>query len=156
MNKDQIKNLMNKIRSYYPIFKLNDMQMKEWQKELEKYDEYDVLNALENYVNRGAEFSPKLNQLIFHLKTKEEKERSDLNKILIDCPLCKKTFKYTDFNRHYDKCLLIKCIINVEKKDGREVKYDELNKCSYNQLRDMYDRINPLKIDEVKRKVGIK
>ena len=35
-------------------------------------------------------------------------------------------------------------------------KYDELNKCSYNQLRDMYDRINPLKIDEVKRKVGIK
>ena len=153
MNKEQIKNLITKIKGYYPKFNLNSLSMNEWYKELAKYDEYDVLNSLENYVNRGSDFYPKLNQLTYHLKTIEEKKQNDLSNMLVDCPLCKKTINYMNFNKHYNKCLLIRSIIISENKAGRHTTYEELESCTYEYLRNMYDIEHKEEIESLKKNI---
>lgn len=152
MNKEQIKNLITKIKGYYPKFNLNSLSMNEWYKELAKYDEYDVLNSLENYVNRGSDFYPKLNQLTYHLKTIEEKQQTDLNNLVVDCPLCKKTINYLNFNKHYDKCLLIRCLIkDFEEENGVPHTYEELEKYDYATLRQVYDKLHKEDIEKIKK-----
>lgn len=161
MNKEQIKNLITKIKGYYPKFNLNSLSMNEWYKELAKYDEYDVLNSLENYVNRGSEYYPKLNQLTYHLKTIEQKQSNDLNNMYVDCDLCHKTVKYSDYDKHRRHCLALRALVTEINKDidrqisdakvhGEELilSYESVDNpsliaCTTEELEEMYQKYVP-------------
>ena len=87
---------------------------------------------------------PMLHYITKYLLTPEEKA-VDRNDYLVDCRLCQKTIPLSQYNNHYDKCLLIKTLIPILQKNGETVDYDSLNEYDYQTLDKVYDKYVPIK-----------
>ena len=144
MTKEETKELVKKIKVYYPFFKLEKEGLDEWYGRLKPYDYQDVLDKVEEHL-RGdkAEEPPKLHYITKFLKTPEEKKRYT-GDFIIDCNLCGKTMTLEEYDKeHYKKCLLIKSLIPILKARGEDVDYNKLDEYNYETLDRVWDKYNP-------------
>ena len=149
MTKQEVKDLINKIKVYYPLFNLDTEEaMNEWLTRLSPYDNQDVLRKLEEHLSgERADNPPKLHFITKYLKTIEEKERMG-NDYLIRCNLCNKEMYLSEYDSdHYEKCLTIKTLIPILKERGEDVDYETLESYDNTTLEKVLLKYMPLKKD---------
>lgn len=147
MTKNETLDFIKKIKAYYPMFKLEEEGVNEWASRLKNYDSEDILGKFEKHLEGeySANEPPKLHYLTKFLKTKEEKERASKD-YLIRCNLCGEEMYLSMYDGgHYEKCLLISSLIDLFRKRGQEVKYEELENYSVEKLSKIWDSYMPLK-----------
>ena len=149
MTKQEVKDLINKIKVYYPLFNLDTEEaMNEWLTRLSPYDNKDVLRKLEEHLSgERADNPPKLHFITKYLKTIEEKEKMG-NDYLIRCNLCDREMYLSEYDsNHYEKCLTIKTLIPILKEKGEDVDYETLESYDNTTLEKVLLKYMPLKKD---------
>ena len=104
MEKKQVINFMQRIKSHYQEFVIDDFKIDEWYKELKDYSEADVNAKLDNHLNSeeyGSQI-PKVHFLTKYLKKEQDKEKEI--KGSIQCTICHKFINKDEYERHYDRC----------------------------------------------------
>lgn len=143
MTKQETIGFIKKIKAYYPIFKLEEEGIDEWANKLKPYELEDVVEKFEEHLKgEKAEEPPKLHYITRFLKTAEEKEKYK-GEHIIYCNLCGKEMYYSQYDEHYGKCLLIKALIPILKRNGEDVDYDILNEYDFATLDKVWDKYNP-------------
>lgn len=124
MELKDVKLILRRIQSYYPNFMIDDFKTKEWYNELKKFDFDDVNRKLEEHM-RSADYGayePKLFYLTKYLKTKEEKEaKINYN---VNCQICGKLVKLSDYDSHFDRCSSVE-FINKQCMDMKDTEIDK-------------------------------
>lgn len=146
MTKEETKEVVKKIKVYYPYFKLEKEGLDEWHRRLKPYDYQDVLDKVEEHLKGDkAEEPPKLHFITKFLKTPEEKKRYT-GDFIINCNLCGKEMTLSEYdNEHYGKCLLIKSLLPILKAKGEDVSYEILDEYDYETLDKVWDKYQPTK-----------
>lgn len=127
MNIREVKEFIERIDMHYNTDHSKDEKyIKEWFKELKKYDKEDVERMLEEHLKSNfSNVPPKLYYLIKDLKTPEQKIK--MENIITNCTNCGKKLKLIDFDTHMDRCLKVSFI----KRNVKEYLNQEINEEDY-------------------------
>ena len=142
MNLKQTKELIEKIDIHYNTeHSKNDNFVKEWYKELKKYDVEDVNRRLEEHLkSEFSNSSPKLYYLTKGLFTPEQKIQ--MTNIYTNCQLCGKEVNVKDYDEHYEKCSHIDFIkTNVKKYLNQEINIEEYWNMSDDEIIKRWEKI---------------
>ena len=131
---------MERIKSHYQEFVIDDFKIKEWHKELCNYDVEDVNKKLNQHLKSelyGGQI-PKLYFLTSHLIPTREK-----GKIIhyeIECQLCGKSILDENYDLHYQRCLSTTEIKNdLKKYFDIDVSYEKLMSASKEEFDKLYN-----------------
>lgn len=104
MTYSDTKTLLNKIKSNYQNFYMNEFVVNEWHEELKDYSYEDVLKALDKHFRSEiyGEAIPKAYNLTRHLLKEDEKGRQGI--YYVKCQNCGAELQFTDYTTHIDKC----------------------------------------------------
>ena len=127
MTKAEVTDFLEKIKVNYNEFPIKeDYIFREWYKALKDYDAYDVYLKLEEHLSGDYKNNlPKPNFIIKYLKKSDEKLKPAIDYV-IDCNLCGKTVKLSDYSKHYEKCSSIKYLVKIMNEKGFKVEYSDL------------------------------
>lgn len=132
MERKETIEFMQRIKSHYQEFIIDDFKIDEWHKELKRYDYEDINKKFEEHLKSEVygEQIPKLYFLTKYLTPTEDKNK----KVNYDitCRLCGLNIPADKYDEHYDRC----CGANVIVSDIK--KYFNLT-VDYNQLMAMND-----------------
>ena len=134
MNTKEVKELFERIKSFYNMFVYDDKKILEWHKFLKDYDCGEVNNAFDNYVNNSYDNPP----LVYHLARGLNKiETPEENSWITCCDICGERITIynndmTDYEKHFRKCSKIDFI------DRMSMKFKKRNvaKCKYYEMSD--------------------
>ena len=104
MEKKQVINFMQRIKSHYQEFIIDDFKIDEWYKELKDYSEEDVNKKLDNHLN-SEEYGNQIPKVYFLTKylTKEQDKNNELVGSQ-QCNVCHKFIDIKEFETHFDRC----------------------------------------------------
>lgn len=155
MNRVEVTKLLNRIKANWNYFNVAEYVVDEWLRLLKPYDNYDVNLKLDNYIkNDEKDQPPTAKYMASYLLTPQEKANKTTD-ILIDCNLCHKTMRLSEYNNtHFKKCLLIKTLIPILKRKGNDVTYEALNEYDYTVLDKLYEKYGSLKTIEDMRRLN--
>ena len=104
MEKKQVIKFMQRIKSHYQEFIIDDFKVEEWYKELKDYNEEDVNKKLENHLNseQYGEQIPKIYFLTKYLIKEQDKDKQLTGSK--QCHICHKFINIDDFEKHFDRC----------------------------------------------------
>ena len=122
---------MERIKSHYQEFIIDDFKIKEWHKELQKYASADVNKKFEEHLKSSeyGEYIPKLYFLTKNLI--EEKDKGKIKKYIIKCQLCDKDVPDELYDEHYKKCSGAKTIVrDMKNYFNLTVDYEQIMKLS--------------------------
>lgn len=99
MTKTETIHFMQKIKSYYQNFSLEDYMVNEWADRLKEFDIEEAYKKLDMHLNgEYRNEPPKLHYITNALKkTKENLKAADVK---VKCSICGKTINYLDFDSH--------------------------------------------------------
>ena len=149
MNINDVKELLEKVDIHYGTnYSRVDLHIKEWHKELKKYDKEDVFRKLEEHLRGNfSNTPPKLYFLIKDLKKPEDQIK--LEKLLEKCNICGEYIKLTDFDKHYDRCLQISFIErNVKKYFNQQIIKSDYYAMSDEDLTKRFDKISKVVLEK--------
>ena len=147
MQKLEVIEFMKKIKAYYQTFSMEDYVVREWQEKLKPYDATDVYQKLEQHLNGELKDQiPKLHYIIRYLRTSAEKLRPAVD-YQIDCNLCGRTMRLSQYERHYDKCSSICYLLDILRKQDRSIDYQYLANISQEKFNQIYERYKPKKVN---------
>ena len=99
MTKQDVLDLMHKIKANYQEFAIEDYVINEWYERLKPFELDDVLARLEHHLNGEYQKKlPRLNYFINGLKTPEEKAKTSIVKIR--CSHCNKVIELDELDNH--------------------------------------------------------
>lgn len=99
MTKTETISFMQKIKSYYQEFIIEDYVINEWYEKLKPFDLDDVLARLDKHLNGEYQKKlPRLNYFVNGLKTPEEKAKTSVVKIR--CSHCNKVIGLDELDGH--------------------------------------------------------
>lgn len=95
---------MERIKSHYQEFIVDDFKIKEWHQELAKYDFEDVNQKLDEHLKSSeyGEYIPKLFFLTKYLIP--SKEKGMIKHYTVKCQLCCRDIPDTEYDIHYKRC----------------------------------------------------
>lgn len=95
---------MERIKSHYQEFIIDDFKIKEWHKELSKYDAEDVNKKFEEHLKSElyGDSIPKVYFLTKYLVPTEDKGKVIHHNVV--CQLCNQTIFDDDYDNHYKRC----------------------------------------------------
>ena len=101
MQLKEVESLNEKIDIHYNTeYSKNDNLVKEWYKELKKYDSVDVFRKLEEHLRSNfSNIPPKLFYLTKDLVTPEQK--ISMGMISTNCTICGRKLNLLDFENHF-------------------------------------------------------
>ncbi len=104
MTRKEVGELLNRIKSHYSTFKVDDYKMNDWLAQLKQYASEDVHKNFERHLKSEiyGDKEPRISFLISGLLTFEEKNSS--KGIMVKCNLCGKITNLENFNNHYTRC----------------------------------------------------
>lgn len=147
MTTTEVQRFIKKIKAYYPYFSLDSEEaLDEWFNKLKPYDKDDVIAKFEEHLNgeRALE-PPKLHFITRYLMTKEDKEKSK-NDYIILCNICGREMSLTEYDtKHYDRCLMIKTLVQILRERGEDVDYEELDTYDTSTLNRVLEKYLPIK-----------
>lgn len=157
MTKTETIQFMQKIKSYYQEFIIEEYVINEWYEKLKPFDLEDVTERLEKHLNGEYQKKlPRLNYFINGLKTPEEKAKTNI--IRIRCSYCNKVISLDELDSHTARHNSIAYIKSREKflnKSFNEEKLlnateKEFNKFYYKFIVELYC-VLPDKLEEKNR-----
>lgn len=143
MNTKEVKELFERIKSFYNMFVYDDKKILEWHKFLREYEPIEVNNNLDKYVSESNEQPPLVYTLIKGLeKTEKEPEKVYLMK----CEYCGAPMyvgkDMTDFLAHERECMKIDFIDRMSVKfRGKHVAMAKYYEMSKEELDEAYHQI---------------
>ena len=140
MKKSETKQLLNKIKAYYPNFYLEDYIVDAWVETLEPYEYEDSLEHFKEYLKNNPNKTPQPHVFIKGMLTPEEKKLAEKDYI-IDCNLCGKTMLYSNFEEHHKKCLLCKALETKAKEMKKDLTYEDFMRIDYEKLNKGYGHL---------------
>lgn len=150
MEKRETIQFMERIKSHYQEFVIDDFKIKEWHKELCKYDVDDVNKKLEEHLKSEVygDQIPKLYFLTKYLIPTDVKGKVKHN--MLECTLCGQSIFDDDFDKHYARCLASLTITkDLKKYFNLDVDYQKLMFLSEKDFNSVYERyLNKMLDDE--------
>lgn len=127
MEKRETIEFMNRIKSHYQEFIVDDFKIKEWYKELSKFDLEDVNKKLDEHLKSSeyGEYIPKLFFLTKYLIPSEDKGK--IKHYVVKCQLCNCDIPDSEYDDHYRRCSSANTIV-------RDMKLYFNSKADYQQL----------------------
>ena len=142
MTKEEVKELMKRIKSHYSTFTTDDFKFNEWFKELQNFDGKEVHKKLESHLNSPdfSEQEPKLYFLTRYLKPLNKNETS--NNYYLFCPICNECVRGENFDTHYGRCNSTRYIIKQTKKYlNKDLNRDVLMNMQEEEFNEKYDKL---------------
>ena len=104
MTREESKNLMKRIKEHYQDFIVDEGKIDEWHKYLKDYSYSDVSKKLDEHLSSQeyGQYIPKVAFLVKYL-TKEE-DKGKIEDYKIQCYLCKKFIKNSEYQEHFSRC----------------------------------------------------
>ena len=139
MEKKETINFMQRIKSHYQEFVIDDFKIEEWHKELKKYDYEDVNKKLEEHLSSETfgEQIPKLYFLTKYLIPTEDKGK--IRHYTVVCQLCGKEVADTEFDDHFIRCSAAQAIVrDLRKYFNLTVDYQQLMSMSSQRFEEVY------------------
>jgi hypothetical protein len=116
MEKRETIEFMNRIKSHYQEFIVDDFKIKEWHKELSKFDLEDVNEKLDEHLKNSeyGEYIPKLFFLTKYLIP--SKDKGKIKHYVVKCQLCNCDVPDSEYDNHYRRCSGANTIVRDMKK----------------------------------------
>ena len=116
MKKNEVNEILKRIKSNYQDFIVDDYKTNEWNKELKDYDFEDVMKKVEEHMRSEdyGSFPPKLYFLTKYLQTTSEKNTK--TNYLLQCTICGEYIPESEYDEHYDRCMDVDYIVRIRKK----------------------------------------
>lgn len=104
MERKETIDFMQRIKSHYQEFIIDDFKIDEWHKELKKYASEDVNKKFDEHLKSSeyGEYIPKLYFLTKNLI--EEKDKGKIKHYVVKCQLCNKDIPDELYEEHYTRC----------------------------------------------------
>lgn len=157
MEKRETINFMQRIRSYYQEFTMDDFKIEEWHSQLKDYDAKDVNERLDKHLKSETygDYPPKLNYILAGIiKTKD---KDAVRKYIIVCENCGRELDYFNYDAHIRKCNAIDYVIREMKKYlNKVVTREQLENMSDANFWDKYDAMLQIIKDKLPDKSGKK
>lgn len=138
MKKNEVKLIIDRIKANYPNSNFSLGIISEWEKVLANYDYSDISEELNDFLKANYTFAPRLNELTYHLKTIQEKEKDYT--YYVRCNLCGREFKLDELDKHQEKCILVHGIVGMYKEKGIKKDYEEFERENYENLEKKYGK----------------
>lgn len=141
MNKTETTNFMERIKSHYQEFIIDDFKVKEWYKELQNYDAEDVNRKLDEHLRSEVygENIPKLYFLTKYLTPSKDKGKVVHKKII--CNKCGYSFWDTEYDQHLQRCIEVHTVMRDMKKHYQmKLNYHDLMALSDERFEEVYQR----------------
>jgi len=143
MKKEQANDIIKKIKAYYYYFELDKDSIKIWTDKMLPYSFEDVDRKIEEHIiGEERQNPPKVQDLIRHLLTEEQKAKSK-DDYIVQCRLCKRWLPLKEHDEHYDRCLSIEYLVSVAKQKGEEFTREDLENCREDILNRLYEKYKP-------------
>lgn len=127
MTKTEVNKLLNKIKGYYNSqFFIDEYVIDAWYESMKDYDLEDAEKHLKDYLKENPDIAPKPHTFKRGLYTHEEKETMKNAKYTVECNLCHRWMPFSEYERHYDRCLDIQYLVSVAKSKGKDLSREEL------------------------------
>ena len=139
MEKKQVIEFMDRIKSHYQEFIIDDFKIKEWYDELKDYLYEDVSAKLDEHLRseQYGNYIPKVYFLTKYLT--KEKDKGIKNECTIACSICGKHILNTEMEEHYDRCISIQYLIkNSEKYFNKKLNREKLEQADDETFKKYY------------------
>jgi len=105
MTKQEVKDFMQRIKSHYQEFIIDEFKFNEWFNELEEYETTDINRKFEEHLKSEiyGNYIPKINFLTKGLR-KIGESGYDKSKMYVRCNLCHNNVALDKWNEHFDLC----------------------------------------------------
>lgn len=140
MERKDTMNFMQRIKSYYQEFAIDDFKIEEWHNQLKDYDTEDVNKRLDKHLKSElyGDNPPKLNYILAGIIKTEEKDK--VRRYNIQCANCGKILDYFNYDEHIRRCNAIDYVIREMKKYlKKDVTREQLENMSENTFWEKYD-----------------
>lgn len=148
MEKKETINFMQRIKSHYQEFVIDDFRIDEWHKELKKFDAEDVNAKFDEHLKNEfyGEQIPKLHFLTRRLIPSADKGK--IKHYTVVCQICGQAVFDTKYEKHYSRCSSASTIVrdlkqyfnlDVDKKKLMEMNDVAFEKAYQRYLNKMYD-----------------
>lgn len=131
MTKNEVADIMKRVKNNYQEFSIDEDKTSEWVGVLKDYLFDDVNNKLTEYLEDSYNQSkiPKVYALVKGLLTQDEKNELANGRYLTYCKICNKYIKEAEYEAHFDRCSSIKYILK---------QYDKYNIPNKPNAEDLY------------------
>lgn len=142
MIRNEVTELMKRVKSNYPSFIIDDFKINEWLDELKDYDNEDVHKKLEEHM-RNEEYNagpPKVYFLTRYLIKIKDKKTLDDYKVV--CPFCRERISYNNNGEHIDRCRSIDYIdTQCKKYHNKRIDKEAFKRMTQDQFDIKYNRV---------------
>lgn len=139
MSRKEVKDFMERIRSYYPNkFIVDSYKINEWNEVLQYYDKNDLNSRFEQH-QRNEEFKDKVPSLDFLIKYLTP-ITSKSNDFAYECSKCHKIFdSKKEYDAHYIRCMQISTMVrDMNKYFKKELTRENFSKYSDEEIQKFY------------------
>ena len=148
MDKKETIRFMERVKSHYQEFIIDDFKISEWYGKLKNYDAEDVNKKFDEHLSSEVygDSIPKIYFLTKYLTPTEEKGK--IKHYTIYCPKCGYEIPDTEFERHNQRCIEASTIVrdirkyfnqNLQKKKLMELSDEEFEKIYDNYIDKMLE-----------------
>lgn len=133
---------MQRIKSHYQEFVIDDYKFDEWYKELKNYDLEDVNQKLDQHL-KSEEYYNQVPKLYFLTKYLTPINKKGIKKnIIVCCPICNREVNFENFDNHYGRCSSIR-FINLQsiKYKGTGIDINMYQQMTDEKFEEKYDEI---------------
>lgn len=147
MTKTEVNKLLNKIKGYYNSqFFIDEYVIDAWYESMKDYDLEDAEKHLKDYLKENPDIAPKPHTFKRGLYTHEEKETMKNAKYTVECNLCHRWMPFSEYERHYDRCLDIQYLVSVAKSKGKDLSREELENSRDDVINGLLAKYPPTKL----------
>lgn len=139
MTREEVTNIVDKVKVYRQSFLVSDSVYREWSRILAPYDYADVSKKLDEYFQDGDNFGryPDPYYLTRYLRTIDEKKATP--NVSAICPICKKQMNPIDYRKHYDRCSSANYLsVQSKKHFGKTLSHQKLMEVTQEQFDEYY------------------
>lgn len=157
MTKSEVNEFLKNIKAYYNDFFYDSNTVKVWCEELDKFSKEDLYVRLREHLRgENRERIPLVQNLTRGLLTPDEKQKKEAEDYTVECNLCHRWMKNSEYEKHYDECMEINRLWLIGKKKDPNLKREQvesLDKDTLDKLSAKYPlkRMNVEDLFNVKR-----
>lgn len=142
MEKQETINFMQRVKSHYQEFIIDDFKIQEWHNQLKDYDAEDINAKLDKHLKSETfgDYPPKLNYLTAGILT--TKDKNTVTAYYIICPNCERIVSLAEYEEHMRLCNAIEYFIkNFKKYCNKETTREKLESLDEKTFWDKYDSL---------------
>ena len=161
MNKKETINFMERVKSHYQEFIIDDFKISEWYGKLKDYDAEDVNKKFDEHLGSEVygDYIPKIMFLTKYLTP--TKEKGKIKHYTIRCPECECNIPDEDFEYHTKRCFEASTIVRDFKRYfNQSLQKEKIMKLDEEDFEELYQKyidrmLNSDKVEDFRKKILI-